>query len=184
MDTPNALTHMQAEAQQAYQAGDYLRAADVYRHAADAFSAQGDALSAAEMRNNQSVALLRSGDAQSALKVCEGTDLIFAQAFDLRRQAIALGNQAAALEGLGRWKIAIEKYERAAELLDKTGDKELKDITYQSLSALQLKHNRHIDALTSMQSSLASKDHLSVKENILRRLIRTAFQLIQRPPLT
>jgi tetratricopeptide (TPR) repeat protein len=134
------------------------------------------------MSNNASVAWMRAGDARAALQACDGTDAVFAAAGDLRRQAIALGNQATALEGLGQWKQAIDKYEHSADLLERVGDKELASITFQSLSALQLKHNRQIDAMVSMQDSLANKSKLTAKETFLRRLLRMAAQLMQRPP--
>jgi tetratricopeptide (TPR) repeat protein len=178
----SAVQTLQNQAQAAYQAGDFRKAADGFVSASRQLQSQGDELSAAEMRNNASVALMRAGDARAALSACEGTDALFAAAGDLRRQAIALGNQAAALEGMGNWKAALDKYEHSADLLERVGDKELAGITYQSLSALQLKHNRQFDAMASMQASLASKPSLTTKENLLRRLIRLAVQLVQRPP--
>jgi tetratricopeptide (TPR) repeat protein len=183
MTHPNAKS-IQDQAQSAYLAGDYRQAAGLFASAGQTFKDQGDLLSAAEMRNNQSVALLRAGDSQAAWQASDGTDATFAAAGDIRRQAMALGNQAAALDALGQWKPAIEHYEQAVDLLEKAGDRELRGVTLESLSALQLKHHRQIDAMISMQSSLAAKPRLNARENILRRLIRTAFNLLQRPPGT
>ncbi len=173
---------LKTQAEAAYQAGNFRQAADAYASLALQLGQQGDRLAATEMSNNASVAWMRAGDARAALQACDGTDAVFAAAGDLRRQAIALGNQATALEELGQWKQAIDKFEHSADLLKRVGDKELASITFQSLSALQLKHNRQIDAMVSMQDSLANKSKLTGKETLLRRLLRMASQLMQRPP--
>ncbi len=99
---------------------------------------------------------------------------------DQKRQALALGNQAAALEALGRTKQAIELYERSAELLKTLGENELRSITLQTLSALQLKNKRQFEAMATMQAALASKKKLSAKEHLLKRLLRVTFQLLNR----
>ncbi len=101
------------KAKQIYQAGDYLQAAQAFAEAASAYASSGDAAMSAEMKNNQSVALLLSGDAQAALEAAEGTETIFAASNDYRRQGMALANQASALEALKRRKDAIEFYKRA-----------------------------------------------------------------------
>jgi tetratricopeptide (TPR) repeat protein len=173
---------LQAQAEAAYQSGAYRQAAETYTSLAAKLESQEDRLTSAEMSNNASVAWMRAGDARAALQACDGTDATFAAAGDLRRQAIALGNQASALDDLGQWKEAIAKYEHSADLLKRVGDKELASITFQSLSALQLKHNRQIDAMVSMQDSLANKSKLTAKESLLRRLMRLATQMMQRPP--
>ena len=51
------------QAKRTYQAGDYLQAAQEFAEAASAYADVGDALMSAEMKNNQSVALLRAGQA-------------------------------------------------------------------------------------------------------------------------
>ena len=79
-----------------------------YANAADAFKETSDLLMSAEMRNNQSVALLRDKQAQAAFEAALGTDEVFADIGDNRRQGMALANQAAALAALKRPKEAIE----------------------------------------------------------------------------
>jgi len=182
MSDPNENQSLKSQAEAAYQAGSFRQAANAYSTFAAQLKEQGDALAAAEMSNNASVAWMRAGDARAALQACDGSEAIFAAAGDLRSQAIALGNQASALDDLGQWKEAIAKYEQSADLLKRVGDKELASITFQSLSALQLKHNRQIDAMVSMQDSLANKSKLTAKESLLRRLMRMATQMMQRPP--
>ena len=107
------------QAHQTYQTGDYLQAARGFSEAASSFESMGDPLMSAEMKNNQSVALLLSGDAQAALDASAGTETIFAGSNDFRRQGMALANQASALGTLKRSKDAIEYYKNAGDALEK-----------------------------------------------------------------
>ena len=99
-----------------YENGNYLAAADLFSQAAQAYASAQDALNAAEMKNNESVALLQAGKAKEALQSTEGTEEIFQKAGDIKRQGIAVSNRAAALEGLKRWSEALAEYDRAASL--------------------------------------------------------------------
>jgi hypothetical protein len=74
------------------------------------------------MSSNRSVALLQAGDAREALQAAQGLERVFALAGDTRRQAMALGNEAAALDALNQNKVALEKYQQCAELLKQAGD--------------------------------------------------------------
>lgn len=165
---------------QAFQAGDYQAAATHFEEAAQACASAGDAPAAAEMQNNRSVALLKAGNAAEALQAAGGTDEVFAQIADLRRQGMALGNQAAALEALGRLKEASEKYERSAELLKQTGETQLRAHVLESLSALQLRTGNQLQAMATMQSALASKKKLSLKDRLLNNLLKVPFRMIHR----
>ena len=55
-----------ADATKVYQEGDFDNAARLFGEAASAFQAENNALDAAEMKNNQSVAFIQSGDAQAS----------------------------------------------------------------------------------------------------------------------
>ncbi len=88
------------QGKQAFQSGQLDTAVDAFRAAAEAYASAHDDLNAAESKNNLSVALLQLGKSQESLDVALGTDDIFAKAGDLKRQGMALGNQAAALEAL------------------------------------------------------------------------------------
>ena len=105
------------KAKQEYAKENYSAAAEMFLQAAKSYSATGDELNAAEMKNNQSVALLQAGKAKDALQATEGPEAIFQQAGDVKRQGVAVANRAAALEGMRKWKEALEEYERAASLL-------------------------------------------------------------------
>ena len=166
-------------AKAAYKTGKYQKAADQFQKAAAGFSNAGDELMAAEMLNNQSVALLQNGDPTGAFTAASGTDEIFSKARDSRRQAMALGNQAAALDSLGELEEAIEKYKLAAELLKETGDMELRSYVLESLSALQLRTGNQFQSLATMQAALDSKKKLGFKERFLKKILRIPFKLMR-----
>ncbi len=161
-----------AEGRRFYDKKDYLAAARAFAEAADLYTAGADALSAAEMKNNQSVALLQAGDAQAALKSASGTEKVFAQAGDIRRQALALGNQAAAREALGQREKAIALYEKSAALLEQAGEDQLRADVMKSLATLQVKSGKTIDAVVSMQSGMAGVKKPTFKQWLLKRLLR------------
>lgn len=164
----------------AYQEAYYLEAAVSFEQAAHAYRATGDELMAAEMQNNQSVALLQAKQPTEALSACQGTDAVFAAAGDTKRQALALGNQAAALEALSKIDAALEAYQRSADLLKAVGETELRSIVLKSLSALQIKKGRQLEALASMDAALAGKKKKTFKETLLAKLLRIPFKMMKR----
>ncbi len=154
-----------------YQSGDYSGAAEGYANAADAFKETSDLLMSAEMRNNQSVALLRDKQAQAALDVALGTDEVFADIGDNRRQGMALANQAAALSALKRPKEAIELFTRAADSLNKAGEIELRLEVMQLLSALYLRRLKLYDSIITLQSGLIALKNPTPKQRFMKKLL-------------
>jgi tetratricopeptide (TPR) repeat protein len=116
---PDTLTpiDLSKEGQAAYATRRFSEAARAYEQAARAYQAGGDAFNAAEAFNNASVAALQANDAPNAYRLAEGTDQVFSLSSDLRRQGMALANQAAALEALQRLPEALERYQRSSDLL-------------------------------------------------------------------
>ncbi len=169
MLSPQQLT---SEAMSAYKQGDYLAAAKSYDAAANSFVLEGDKLSAAEMRNNSSVAYLKSGDGQSALDVVQGTEMVFAEAGDIRRQGIALGNIGAAYESLDRLEEAEQAYLQSAELLATIGEKDLRAHVMQSISALQLRTGRQLQALATMQAGVEGIDRPNPRQRLLKKILQ------------
>ena len=115
MDHPSPAA-LAEQGKQEYEMGKFAAAADLFSQAAQAYNNVDNALNAAEMKNNQSVALLQAGKAKEALEVTDGTEEIFQQAGDLKRQGIAVGNRAAALEGLKKWDEALGEYYRPPQI--------------------------------------------------------------------
>lgn len=159
------------QAQQAYAANRFELAAERFARAAEAFQAGGDALLAAEMRNNQSVAFLKAGKAAQALEATNGTAEVFARAGDRRRQAMALGNQAAALEDLRRWDESLEIYRQAADLLKGAGEDEIRALLLKRISSLQLRAKKPVAALFSMDAAVESSPRRSWSERLIRWLM-------------
>lgn len=160
------------QAGQAYASGDYPTAAGLFAQAAAAQETGNQPLEAAEMRNNQSVALLQAGDARQALDVVQGTAAIFAGAGDVRRHGFALGNEAAALEALNRTEEALRLYQQSAELLKKAGEDQMRAQVMQSISSLQARQGKYIDAVASMQNGLGGVEKPTLKQRILKFLLR------------
>jgi len=166
------------EGQADYRKGEYLSAARLFKAAADGFSSVGDELSAAEMANNCSVASLKGGDAETALEIVTGTALLFASKGDIKRQAMAVGNLAAALEGLNRLEEAITAYEQSAALLNQAGEYELRAYVCQSTSSLQMKRGRYLEAYATMQAGIMGIKEPNLSQRILKTLLDIPFKFL------
>ncbi len=179
MNTPPTPTSdLIKKAQIAYEGEEYREAAQIFEEAARQFSAQEDNLNAAEMLNNQSVSLLKAGDATGAYHAALGTDATFANAGDVKRQAMSLGNQAAALDELKKIDEAFALYQQSADLFKQIGEGELRAYVLQRMSALQMRSGKRLDALVTMQIALDAKPRLSLKDRILKGLMKTAAGLM------
>lgn len=165
---------------QHYQQEDFARAAELFALAAQGYETAGEPFSAAEMANNRSVALLQGGEAQAALDAVGATDEIFSAAGDTRRQAMALGNRAAALAGLGQNEEAERVYWESARLLGEIGERDMRASVLQAISKLQLKGGRYGEALASMDSGLEGVERLSLTRRFLRKLIRIPMKMLGR----
>jgi len=159
------------QAKRTYLAGDYPAAIKAFSEAGSAYAEVGNAPMSAEMKNNQSVALLRDKQAQAALDAALGTDVIFVEAGDTRHQGMALANQASALQALKRFKEAIDFYTRASDALEKAGEADLRLEVMQLLSALYLRRFKFIDAIIALQSGLAHVKNLTPKQRIMKILL-------------
>ena len=157
---------------QAFASKKYDQAAGLFSQAVSAYETLDDAVNAAEMKNNLSVALLQGGKAQAAYNAVAGTDEVFAQAGDIKRQAMSLGNQAAALEALKKLDEALEAYERSAALFAEVGDGEMRSIVLQSAAALKLRRGKMVDSALSMVGSVEATQKPNLWQRFLRFLIR------------
>ncbi|MGZ6347839.1 MAG: tetratricopeptide repeat protein [Anaerolineales bacterium] len=171
--TVNPETQKLAEdGKSAFESGRYDSAVKAFQKAADGYALVKDEPNAAEMKNNLSVALLKTGKPQAALDASLGTDEIFAQAGDLKRQAMALGNQASALEALKRFDESLAAYERSADLFAQVGEGDLRAMVLKSAAAIKLKRGKVSDSAFKMIGSLEAKDKPSLFERVLRTLLR------------
>ncbi len=154
-----------------YQSRDYPAAIQAFAKAFSAYVDAGDASMAAEMKNNQSVALLRNKQAQAALEAAQGTDEIFAGVGDSRRQGIALANQASAFEALKKYNEAIDFYSRSAEALEKAEEFDLRLEVMQLLSSLHLRRFKFFDAIIALQSGLALIKNPTPRQRLMKKLL-------------
>ncbi|MEN6410734.1 MAG: tetratricopeptide repeat protein [Anaerolineaceae bacterium] len=168
------------EAQRAYKEENFDDAAKKFEEIARLLNDTGDAPRAAEMKNNASVAWLRFGDAQAALRCAEGTAAVFAAAGDLQKQGMALGNLAAALEALGDIPAAIDSYQQSADLFKQSGDRDLRATVLQSLSSLQMRRGKQMEAMATMQTALDQKPKLNWREKFLQKLLKVPFKMLNR----
>lgn len=176
-----ALTHVQLadQGKQAYRAGRYLEAGQIYHAAAEACRGAGKSLEAAENQNNSGVAYLQAGEAAAALAEIQDTPAAFAALGDVRRQAMALGNLGAALEACGRKDEAGECYRQSAEALYQVGEEQLALHAVQSLSALQLRTGKQLQALATMQAGVEKVKRPSPKHRLLKTLLQIPFDYLQ-----
>jgi len=165
---PNLLNDL---AKKAYQKKDYIQAAALFNQAADGYRQSQDPMLEAEMKNNQSVALLQGGEAQASLEAVKGTDLTFGKAGDLKRQGMALANQGAALQALKKKDEAARCYVDSAELLKRTGEMDLRAEVLKSMASLQISHGQFTDAVMSMQEGLIEVKQPSFKQKLLKKLL-------------
>ncbi len=164
----------------AFEAGEFQRAAELFQAAADGFRQAGQLIDSAEMNNNLSVALLHAGEAEAALQAVDGTPEFFGREGDRRRQAMAFGNQGAALAALDRPDEAEAAYQESAALLRDLGEDELHASVMRAVSELQLKGGRHLEAVASMQTGLDGIKKPKLQQRMLRRLLKMPFKLINR----
>jgi tetratricopeptide (TPR) repeat protein len=167
------------EGQAEYNKGDFLSAAKLYKAAADGYLSAGDELLTAEMANNCSVAFLRGGNAESALEVVMGTDKVFESKGDTLRQAMALGNQAAAMEALKQLDKAVILYGHSAELLKQLGESELRAYVLQSVSSIQLRRGQYLEAYGTMGEGVMGLDKPNLKQKLLQSLMRLPFKFLR-----
>ncbi|MBI4926745.1 MAG: hypothetical protein HY835_03190 [Anaerolineae bacterium] len=175
--TPQDLAN---EGQKLYKGKRYQESAAAFEQAARGWQAAGDAAAAAEAANNSSVAFLKAGDAQRALDIVEGTSQVFEAAKDSRRQGMAIANRAAALEGLNRLQEALAEYQIASDVLKLAEENELRSYVLQCISALQIRTGKELQALASMDSALENRENLSLREKLLKKLIKTPFNMLNR----
>ena len=171
---------LENEAERAYKKKNFLSAAEAFQASAEGYSQNGLELEAAEMLNNASVAYLQAKQPESALEAAIDTDKTFASAGDQRRQAIALGNQAAAYEALGEIDAAARAYQTSADLLKKIGDHELRPTVMQSLAAIQMRQGQQMEALVTMQAGLDGIENPGFKQKILKKILRSPFSYFNR----
>ncbi len=156
----------------AFQEGDFKSAVHFFSEAAKRYSDDGKKLDEAEAKNNLSVALLQAKRAKESLEAAKGTDVIFAEADDKLRQAMALGNQAAALDELGDLDDAIALYQRSASLFGEINEGDFQETVLKSIAAIELRSGRLQDTAQTMLGSLNATKKPSIFQRFLKFILR------------
>jgi len=143
---------LQQEGMTAFRSGQLEQAIQLFEQARSSFAADGQEGEAAEASNNLSVALLMAERPREALQAVQGTAEVFTRLGDDRRTAQAFGNLASALEACGELAAAESAYQEAAHRFLQLGDEESRSVTLKSLSGLQLKDHRPLEAAATLQA--------------------------------
>jgi tetratricopeptide (TPR) repeat protein len=171
MDNQPSPKELTDQAQLAYQSGDYAQAAQSYAQAAQLYSGMGDPLMAAEMLNNRSVALLRAKEPQASLEAAQGTEKIFANAGDFRRQGMALANQASALQALKQYNESIQHFKDSGDALEKAGEDVLRVEVMQLLTMLYLRRFKFYEAILALQSGLSGVKNPTPRQRFMKKIL-------------
>ncbi len=156
----------------------FAEAAERFAHVASAYDALGEPLAAAEARNNLAVVRLAQQDWAGALAAVAGTPEVFAAAGDRLRQAQAIANLANAHDGAGQVDPAGENYEQAIEMFTELGETETRAACWKALAGVQLKQDKKLQAMASMQAGLRLAPKLSPREKTLKGLLDQAFRMM------
>lgn len=160
--------------------GNFDKAIEGFTFAHKHYQETDDEFNAAEMANNLSVAYLQAHEPKNALEIVEGTDIIFKTHQDITKQAMAIGNKAAALEALKRFDEAIEAYDQSVVLFEEAGNTELRSYVLKSLSALHLRKGDKFKSVFAMQRSINAKESLTLKDRILKFILQIPQKLFSR----
>jgi tetratricopeptide (TPR) repeat protein len=175
--SPNELERLALNAFRESRLDEAIQAFTIARQA---FLADGNEVKAAEMASSLSVVLLKAERSEEALEAATGTPEIFIQSGEETLAAQAFGNLGSALEACGDLTGAEEAYRQAAELFECLGDTEHHRYTLQSLSQLQLRLGRPIEALSTMQHGLDTQSRLGFRDRLLRYLLNLPNRLLGR----
>jgi tetratricopeptide (TPR) repeat protein len=170
MDTIKA-QELAEKAKAIYGTNDFVGAGAAFALAAQAYLAAEDALMAAEMKNNESVSLLRAGETDAALEAVQGTDQVFNAAGDYRRLGMAHANKASVLEAMKRHDDAISAYQEAGEALEKAGEDQMRVQVMQLLSALYMRRWKFMNAIMALQSGLAGVKQPTAKQRFMKKIL-------------
>lgn len=155
-----------------FQNADFDEASTLFHQAAEGYILARDETSAAEAKNNMSVALLQAGKPQDALDAALNTDKFFEGIKDIKRQAMALGNQAAALESLYRYDEAVSAYERSAALFAQVDEGDMRAMVLKSSAAIKLKTGKVTESAFKMMGSMEAKKNPGFFERIMKFFLR------------
>ena len=149
----------------------YEEAIELFQEAWTRYDASGDLVEAAEIANNLSVALIQVDRHQAALDTLAGTFDLFIDHGEMIKAAQALGNEAAAHEGLNNWERAEALYQQAAERFADLKDRDSQRYTLQALSRVRLRQGHAIEAVNTMQSALETGTRTTWRDRLANKIL-------------
>ncbi len=170
----NTAIELSEKGKRAFQQDDFETAIQFFADAAESYLGADSFLDAAEAKNNLSVALLQAGKAKESLEAAQETDLVFEEAGDKLRQAMALGNQAAALDELGATEEAIKLYRKSAQLFGEIDENDYQETVLKSIAAIELRKGKVQDTAFTMLQSLQATE----KPNIFQRFLKFILRIL------
>ena len=180
-DSQTRLDDLERAAKSAYRQQAFRESAALYQSAAQILLQHQRIVDAAEMNNNAAVAYLQSGEASAALSLLQGTPKIFAEAGDVRRQALALGNLGMALDSLGKLEEAAAAYEQSSGLLRQLEAFEDRLFVLQALSKVYFRQGKPFLAVTAMRAGVNLLPNPSPRHRLLRWLLKVPDQFMPKP---
>jgi tetratricopeptide (TPR) repeat protein len=154
---------------------EYVLAADYFSRAAEGAKASQQDVDEAEIRNNLSVTHLMAGNAHEAYEAALGTDKVFSAHEDFKRQAMALGNIAQALEELKDYPQALSVYDEAIALLKGRNFNEIRSVLLRRKSAVQRKMGDTYQAVASLDTSIDEKPRQNLNDRFLKQFLDRIF---------
>ena len=163
----------------AYAKEQFDEAIELFQEAREGYDASGDPLQAAEIANNLSVALIQVGRHQAALDNLVGTYDIFLDRGEMIKAAQALGNEAAAHEGLNNWGRAESLYQQAAERFSDLDDHDSQRFTLQALSRVRLRQGRAIEAVSTMRGALETGTKNTWSNRLAKKILNIPSRILK-----
>jgi len=169
---PKEAHEYEADGKRAFSEGRFAEAAGAFREASRLFTLGRDGSHAAEMDNNLSVALLKNKKPREALEAARGTEQVFAGLGDKARQAMALGNQGAALQDLKKYDEAVALYEQAAALFGESGQGDMESLVMKSVAEIRLRQGNLDGAAWKVMGSASVAKNPTFLQRIVRFFMR------------
>jgi tetratricopeptide (TPR) repeat protein len=167
------ITSLKEKSLKNFEKNRYQQALEGFQSCLKSYEELGDVLSIAEMRNNISVTYVKLKNGPEALAAVLDTDQIFLDHGDRKRQAMAMANNAAALELLERYEEALEKYQLSLDIFKEIGEKEMRTSVLRRVADLQLKTKRQLQAIASMEAAYDQSEKPSIKDSFFKKILST-----------
>ncbi len=161
-----------------YRSGRFEEAMTAFADARQAFESAGSTREAAESANDRGVAARQAGrldEAEIAFRQARG---LFISLADLKAEGQVTGNLGALAESRRQNDEAAALYKDAVGLLERAGAPDLAAETWRALSRLRMKQGRWFQALGAYEAGMDNLQHLSLRERLLRWLLRILRPLL------